>query len=144
MGGHEVTFLLDTNVWLFGATEPDKLPDSIQKILDKRDAQFGLSGISLWEVAKKHQVGKLELKQELGVWWRGAVAAHIQLLPLTPEVVADAMNLPDFPVKDPGDELIVATARVHKLTPLTSDTALKGYRHARIQYFKPLPERDTK
>ena len=58
--------------------------------------------------------------------------------PLTPEVVADAMNLPGFPVKDPGDELIVATARVHKLTLLTSDTALKGYRHARIQYFKPV------
>ena len=99
---------------------------------------FGLCAISLWEVAKKHQRGKLELKQELGVWLRGAVAAHIQLLPLTPEVVADAMNLPDFPVEDPGDELIVATARVHKLTLLTSDTALKGYRHARIQYFKPV------
>ena len=133
-----MTYLLDTNVWLYGANEPDKLPENIQKILDERDAQFGLSAISLWEVAKKHQIGKLELAQELGMWLRGAVAAHIQLLPLTPDVVADAMNLPDFPVKDPGDELIVATARVHKLTLLTSDTALKGYRHARIQYFKPV------
>ena len=137
-----MTFLLDTHVWLWGYSEPECLPAEIQTLLTSRDAQFGLSAISLWEIAKKHQRGKLELNQELGVWLRGAVAAHIQLLPLSPEVVADAMHLPDFPVKDPGDELIVATARVHKLTLLTSDTALKGYRHARIQYFKPVQMKD--
>ena len=42
-----------------------------------------------------------------------------------------------FPVKDPADELIVATARLHGLTLLTSDTKLKGYRHARFRYFTP-------
>lgn len=133
-----MTFLLDTNVWLFGANDPDTLPEDVRAILDQRDAQFGLSAISLWEVGKKHQIGKLDLKQELATWLKGAVAAHIQVLPLTPEIVADAMSLPDFPVRDPADELVVATARVHKLTLLTTDTQLKGYRHARIQYFKPI------
>ena len=141
MGGHEVTFLLDTNVWLFGANDPEALPEVIQELLNERDAQFGLSAISLWEVGKKHQVGKLELRQELGVWLKGAIASHIQVLPITPEVVADAMKLPDFPVRDPADELIVATARVHKLTLLTTDTKFKGYRHARIHYFKPVLEK---
>ena len=86
-----MTYLLDTNVWLYGANEPDKLPKDIQELLDERNAQFGLSAISLWEVGKKHQHGKLTLNQELGLWLRGAVAAHIQLLPLTPEnLKADA------------------------------------------------------
>ncbi len=134
-----MTYLLDTNVWLFGYLNEDSLPEDIRAILDQRDAQFGLSAISLWEVGKKHQIGKLDLKQELGTWLKGAVAAHIQVLPLTPEIVADAMSLPDFPVRDPADELVVATARVHRLTLLTTDTQLKGYRHARIQYFKPIP-----
>ena len=133
-----MTFLLDTNVWLFGANEPEALPEEIQELLGGRDAQFGLSAISLWEVGKKHQLGKLELRQELGVWLKGAIASHIQVLPITPEVVADAMGLPDFPNRDPADELIIATARVHKLTLLTTDTKLKGYRHARIQYFTPI------
>lgn len=133
-----MTILLDTNVWLFGYLEPEVLPEAIRAILDKRDVQFGLSAISAWEAAKKHQVGKLELKQELGVWLAGALAAHIQLLPLTAEIIADAMALPDFPVRDPADELIVATARVHKLTLLTTDTKLRAYRHARIHYFKPV------
>lgn len=133
-----MTFLLDTNVWLFAANEPDVLPQEIRTLLDRDEAQFGLSAISLWEVGKKHQIGKLELNQELGSWLKGALAAHIQVLPLTSEIVADAMSLPDFPNRDPADELIVATARVHKLTLLTADTKLKGYRHARVRYFTPI------
>lgn len=135
-----MTFLLDTNVWLRGAAEADTLPDEIKELLNERDAQFGLSAISLWEVGKKHQIGKLDLKKELGAWLKEAATSHIHILPLTPEIVTDAMVLPDFPVRDPADELIVATARVHKLTLLTTDTKLKSYRHARIKYFTPMLE----
>jgi PIN domain nuclease of toxin-antitoxin system len=52
-------------------------------------------------------------------------------------VVTDAMRLAQFPNRDPADELIVATARVQKLTLLTTDTKLKRYKHANIHYFKP-------
>jgi PIN domain nuclease of toxin-antitoxin system len=142
VGGDEVTFLLDTNVWLFAANAPEVLPDTLHAILDRRDEQFGLSAISLWEVGKKHQIGKLKLNMDLGPWLAGALAAHVQVLPITPEVIASAMSLPDFPNRDPADELIIATARVHKLTLLTSDTQLRGYRHARIQHFTPLPQRE--
>ena len=139
-----MTYLLDTNVWIFGYLEPEVLPDDVQELIGRRDVQLGLSAISLWEVGKKHQIGKLELRQELSLWLKGAIASHIQVLPLTPEVIADAMGLPDFPVRDPADELIVATARVHKLTLLTTDTQLKGYRHARVHYFKPIMEKGRK
>ena len=133
-----MTHLLDTNVWLWAYLDTGALPEDVRRIVDERGAQFALSAISLWEVGKKHQIGKLDLKQELGIWLRGAVASHIQVLPLTSEIIADAMSLPDFPNRDPADELIVATARVHKLTLLTADTKLKGYRHARIRYFTPI------
>ena len=139
-----MTYLLDTNVWIFGYLEPEVLPDDVQELMGRRDVQLGLSAISLWEVGKKHQIGKLELRQELSLWLKGAIASHIQVLPLTPEVIADAMGLPDFPVRDPADELIVATARVHKLTLLTTDSQLKGYRHARVHYFKPIVEKGRK
>ena len=133
-----MTFLLDTNVWLRGITEPASLPEEFRRILEKDDAQFGLSAISLWEVGKKHQMGKLELKKELGAWLNEAVSAQIQVLPIIPEIVAEAMRLPDFPNRDPADELIVATARSHRLILLTADTKLKNYRHAKIRYFTPI------
>lgn len=111
-----------------------------KKMLGGSASEFGLSAISMWEVGKKHQIGKLELAKDIGSWLREAIASHIRLLPITPEVVAEAMTLPGFPNRDPADELIVATARVHKLTLLTSDTKLKNYRHARIHYFKPIEQ----
>ncbi len=138
MGGDEVRYLLDTSVWLRGASESETLPTELQEILDAKAEQFGLSAISLWEVGKKHQIGKLELRKGLGTWLREAVSAHVELLPLTPEIVADAMSLPEFPNRDPADELIVATARVHTLTLLTTDTELKNYLHAKIRHFTPI------
>ena len=83
-----MNYLLDTSVWFRAASEPHTVPEDLRQILGLREAQFGLSAISLWEVGKKHQIGKLELKKELGLWLKGAVAAHINLLPLTPEIIA--------------------------------------------------------
>src|SRR5207253_5297006 len=105
---------------------------------------FGVSGISLWEVGKKHQLGKLPLPSGLTSWFRRALGNNSEILPLSSEIIVDAMCLPGFPNRDPADELITATARVHNLVLLTTDKRLKGYRHARIHYFKPVMERKKK
>ena len=134
-------YLLDTSAWLRSALFTQTLPVEIQRLLDDSDAIFGLSIYSLWEAAKKHQKGKLPLPMDLAHWLKAAVPHNVQLLPLTPEIIVESTRLPDFPVNDPGDELIVATARAHKLTLLTTDTKLKSYRHARILYFTPVLEK---
>jgi PIN domain nuclease of toxin-antitoxin system len=132
-----VRYLLDTSVWLRGYYEPDTVPEEPRRVLASATEQFGLSAISLWEVAKKHQLGKLALDRDLG-WFRHAIGGNLDVLPLTPEIVADAMRLPRFPNRGPADELIVATARVHQLTLFTTDRKLKGYRHAKVHYFRPI------
>ena len=137
MGGNALTYLMDTSVWLRAIVEPETLPVELRDILNARDEPFGLAAISLWEVGKKQQIGKLKLKKELGIWLQEAVAVNVEILPLTHEIVSEAMRLPNFPNRDPA-ELIVATARIHQLILLTTDSMLKGYRHARVRYFKPL------
>jgi PIN domain nuclease of toxin-antitoxin system len=132
-----MTHLLDTGVWLRGVNQMETIPDEVLALLQRRGAAFGLSAISLWEVGKKVQIGKLKLPKNLAAWFGDAVAPNVTVLPLSPEIVADAMQLPDFPVRDPAGELIVATARVHRLTLLTTDMKLKNYRHARVRYFTP-------
>ena len=67
--------------------------------------------------------------------------SNLEILPLERDVVIEAMRLPEMPTRDPADELIVALARLHNLTLMTTDTRLKGYRHARVVYFKPLVDR---
>ena len=136
--------LLDTGVWLRAVNQPQTIPAGALRILQTPNEMFGLAAISLWEVGKKVQTGKLPLPKDLPGWFADALAANIELLGLTGDVVTDAMRLPEFPNRDPADELIVATARVHKLTLLTTDTKLKGYRHARIHYFKPILEMKKK
>jgi PIN domain nuclease of toxin-antitoxin system len=123
-----------------GALNPDTLPRAIAQLVNDPEEMLGLSIFSLWEAAKKHQHGKLPLPMELAAWLKAALPSHVRVLPLTNDIIVDATRLPDFPINDPADELIVATARVHKLTLLTTDTKLKGYGHARIQYFKPVAE----
>lgn len=138
MGGTEVTYLLDTNVWLWSANKRSSLPPAELALLSDSDATFGLSIMSIWEVAKKHQIGKLPLSAPFGEWFRRALTPNITIIQLTPEIITDAMKLPSFPNHDPADELIVATAVAHGLTLITSDKMLRGYKHARVHYFKPL------
>jgi PIN domain nuclease of toxin-antitoxin system len=131
-------YLLDTSVWLRGALFGQTLPEDARRILSNSQSSLGISIYSFWEVAKKHQKGKLPLPLDLAAWFKAATPQNVQILPLTLDIITESTRLPDFPVSDPGDELIVATARVHKLPLLTTDSALKGYRHARIHYFKPV------
>jgi len=134
-------YLLDTSIWLRGALFAPTLPEEVHGILGDPDAILGLSVYRLWEAAKKHQKGKLPLPMDLAAWFKSAVPQNVRVLPLTPEIIVESTRLPDFPVNDPDDEIIMATARVHKLTLLTTDTELKGYRHARVRYFKPKQEK---
>ena len=99
---------------------------------------FGLSMMSIWEVGKKHQIGKLQLDVPFEQWLSKALRPNFMILHLTSEIIVEAMRLPRFPNNDPADELIVATAKVHGLTLLTCDKMLRHYRHAKIHYFKPV------
>ena len=135
-------YLLDTGAWLRAVNRAQTIPARTLRVLEAPRETFGLAAISLWEVAKKVQVGKLSLPRDLAGWFADALAPNLEVLPLERDVVTEAMRLPEFPTRDPADELIVASARIHNLTLITTDTKLKRYRHARIHYFKPLADRE--
>lgn len=141
MGGDKVKYLLDSSVWMMSSLREQVLPADIKRIVGDADEILGLSIFSLWEAAKKHQQEKLLLPTDLPHWLKAAVPAHVHVLPLTAEIIVESTRLPEFPVNDPADQLIVATARIHQLTLLTTDTKLKDYRHARIHYFTPVLEK---
>ena len=136
MGRLQVSLLLDTNAWLYSVDRPSALPDAIRDLLSGQTTVC-LSAISLWEIAKKHQLGKLRLSVPITDWIKHALPSSIEILPLSPEVILEATSLPDFPNRDPADELIVATARTHGLTLLTCDKLLRDYPHAPITYLRP-------
>ncbi|MBM3833191.1 MAG: type II toxin-antitoxin system VapC family toxin [Verrucomicrobia bacterium] len=131
-----VKYLLDTSVWFMLSQEPERLPDKCVQ-LAQTQAELGLSCVSLREIAWKQAQGKLDLGKPLLAWFSTALTPQIRLLTITPEVAADSAALPQFPNKDPYDQIIVATARQNKLTIISNDDAWKNYAGARILYFKP-------
>ena len=130
-------YLLDTGIWLRLSREPHTLPEACHDSL-RKEPQVGLSAVSLREVAWKVARGKLSLGQPTLAWFNAALTNQLVLLPLTAEIAADSPVLPAFPVDDPYDQIVVATARQHNLTVVTSDRAWRHYDGARILYYKPI------
>ena len=75
--------LLDTGVWLRAVNQPQTIPARTLRLLETPREMFGLAAISLWEVGKKVQSGKLPLPKDLPGWFDDALAPNIELLALT-------------------------------------------------------------
>ena len=60
------------------------------------------------------------------LWLRAAASSPLlQVLPLTVDVAIESEQLGESFPPDPADRLIVATARVHDLTLITSDRPIR-------------------
>jgi PIN domain nuclease of toxin-antitoxin system len=115
--------LLDTHVlvrWLVDARKLSKEQLRVLEAAVKRTEPVGLSAITLLEIALLVDEGKLKLKIGLGDFL-DAIQGNpaFRLLPLTYEIAADIAMLGIL--RDPADRTIAATARVHRLSLLTSD-----------------------
>lgn len=124
--------LLDTHMWYWWADSSPKLSRHHRQLIEAAD-ELRVSVISGWEIAKKSQVGKLELDRPVAEWlaW-AAVLPKIRLLPVSLEIAVEACRLPGTFHRDPADELIVATARVLNLPLLTADAKILAYQHVTL------------
>lgn len=125
-------YLLDTHVWLWAVLGHARLGAMAKRVLaGVGDGEpVGLAAISLKEAAWVLARGRLAIKQDPSAWaaWlRDAAAAPgLDVLPLTVEVAIESERFPDDFPSDPADRLIAATARLHDLTLLTADRALRA------------------
>jgi PIN domain nuclease of toxin-antitoxin system len=117
-------YLLDTSVWIWANGDIKKLSRRASELLKNPDSSFYLSAISIWEVAKKVQKGKLELDRPVLDWIKNALPETVQVLTITPEIAVESTQLKNFH-PDPADQIIVATARIHGLKLLASDGLIR-------------------
>lgn len=123
--------LLDTHVWFWLLEKPEMIPPSIRQILtDINNVPFGICSISLWEVSKLVQKGRIKLTIPLTDWFSQALTpGFIRIYPLTESISIHSTTLPDEFSSDPADEMIVATARLYNLTLITADKRILSYPH---------------
>lgn len=123
--------LLDTHVWVWWVHADTRLPVHRRDALDEAaDEGLAVSVISCWEVAKLVEVGRLALPVDVAEWLSHALAyPGVQLLHLTPRISVESTRLPAPFHRDPADQIIVATARVHNIPVATADARIIGYPH---------------
>ena len=126
--------VLDTHIWVWWVHRDVRLPATFQTYLQAHAAQgLGVSIFSCWEVAKLSVLGRLVLPKPIGDWLTFALnEPDIQLLALTPPIAVEANSLPGNFHRDPADQIIVATARVHGCPLITLDGKIRQYPHVQI------------
>ena len=113
---------------------PKKLSSKVRTLLatPRRYEELLLSAISPWEFSKLIEKGRLGISCNPEEWISEALAMpKLRLVPLTPAIAYRSTSLPQPFHGDPGDQIIVATAREENATLLTKDKLIQGYRHVR-------------
>jgi PIN domain nuclease of toxin-antitoxin system len=134
-------YLLDTCAWIDSLLAPEKLRQPVRRIIGSK-SPLHLSSVSLLEFARKEARGEISLSMPCAEWFERIALpkGKIILLDVIPPIAVDATRLPQpfldrqgNPHKDPMDLVIVATARHHDLTLLTSDRVLLDYSGVRTE-----------
>jgi PIN domain nuclease of toxin-antitoxin system len=125
--------LLDTHIWVWWVHGSDRLSQTQLDVIEaNEEGVIGVSAISLWEIAKLVENGRLELPVSLERWFAQALNyPGVQIIELTPEIAAESTRLPGEFHRDPADQIIVATARVMKCKLVTSDEKILNYSHVK-------------
>ena len=122
-----MTHLLDTHAWIQRALgEP--LPHLVEGTLADHADSLAIADVSLWEAAKLVELGRLELSVPLAEFFRLAITPELTVLPITPAIAERVSQLEESGFhKDPADQLIVATALVHKLRLISDDSRIRRW-----------------
>jgi PIN domain nuclease of toxin-antitoxin system len=122
-----MSLLLDTHVLLAIARRElaYKYPHFDKALSGKNVRQFG-SVASLWEIAIKLRIGKLDLGMELSEFEEYLAKYGVEWLSINPAHAA-ALVFPEPETNDPFDRMLLAQCKVEGLKLVTVDRALAAH-----------------
>jgi PIN domain nuclease of toxin-antitoxin system len=118
-----VNLLLDTHIALWWLGDTPELPDAVREVVQDADNVVYISAATIWEIAIKRALGKLEVGDEylteiaeqgfveLPIRWQHA--QRVEALPMLH--------------RDPFDRLLIAQAQTLGLTLVTTDALIRKY-----------------
>jgi PIN domain nuclease of toxin-antitoxin system len=121
-----VRLLLDTHVFLWLNTQPERLGDQLSLIEDRR-SEILFSAVGSWEIAIKHALGRLPLPEPPEHY----VPSRMRAIGATGLAVehSHALAIASLPSlhRDPLDRLLVAQSMLLDVPILTADPILARY-----------------
>ena len=118
--------LLDTHLLLWAAQGSAKLPVEARDLIVEPGTELVVSAASLWEIAIKNGLGRADFQVDPHVLRRSLLANGYAELPVTGAHAVEVGLLPLLH-GDSFDRLLVAQARVERITLLTGDKTLARY-----------------
>jgi PIN domain nuclease of toxin-antitoxin system len=129
MGGAEM-ILLDTHVWVWFVSNPEKLSkkagDSIENAIKEKGIL--ISSISAWEVALLVFKKRIELTMHVADWVSSSEKLpFINFIPVDNAIAVRAVHLPKPLHNDPADRIIIATSMKHGAPIVTMDEKIHNF-----------------
>ena len=120
--------LLDTHAWIWAEEGDASLGARTRKQLLRADTELFVSAISTLEIAQLAFRGRIALRCSVTQWVQLSLEnLQAESVELSHEIAASAYALPGDLHGDPADRILIATARVMKLTLVTADIRILGY-----------------
>ncbi len=114
--------LLDTHVFLWWRADSRQLRAAARAAISAADLVF-VSAATAWEAGIKSALGRLRIPDTIAA---GIADSGFEELPITVAHAEAAAALPPLHA-DPFDRMLVAQARLERLTLVTHDERLRGY-----------------
>ena len=120
-------YLIDTHVFLWMISAPEKLTDNVRDILEDGNNVIFLSSISGLEIAIKASIGKLKLPEKPFQYIASQMSKYnVEEIPLRMIHSTYISNLPAIH-KDPFDRILICQSIVEKI-PLITNDGMPGYK----------------
>ena len=118
--------LLDTHTLIWFIEGSDQLSQKARQEIETENTNNFVSIASLWEIAIKVSLGKIELKTSFYQINNKLSENGFEILPLTFEDTLIISTLP-FHHRDPFDRIIIAQAMTNKMTIISKDGQFSLY-----------------
>lgn len=120
-------FLLDTHTFIWYVTNNSKLSTNARKIINNGNNESLLSIASIWEMAIKHNLGKLTFELPFMTFIKSQMLQDsMELLNVKVEHLEIVANLP-LHHRAPFYRLIIAQAIVERILIVGTDKAFDSY-----------------
>ena len=119
-------YLLDTHVLLWHYDDFGVLPQRILEIIENPENELYVSSVSIWEIAIKKSLNKLEIDLTIDELYELLNSGPINLINIENKHLNVCSSL-SFIHRDPFDRYLISTAISENLTLITHDKDIQKY-----------------
>lgn len=119
-------YIIDTHTFIWYSGNSPSLSIKAKNLIEDSSNEIYISIASLWEIAIKNSLNKLELIIPYSEVIKQLESTDFVVLPITTQDTVVVNEMP-WKHKDPFDRIIIAQSIVNQMPVISADTAFDAY-----------------